>query len=98
MYTEDLSEVKRESIADAIIEYFKRDILGQTSNLHLALAINEGLQNEDTQVAAFLASIQVDYAKHGRCIKLDKIEELKKARNKKGIPKFLAEDKDYDES
>lgn len=47
-YTEDLSDVNRTSIADSIIGYFKRDILGQTSNLHLALAINEGLQDEDT--------------------------------------------------
>ena len=47
-YTEDLSHEMRTSIADSIINYFKRDILGQTSNLHLALAINEGLQDEDT--------------------------------------------------
>ena len=42
-YTEDLSHEKRTSYADSIITYFRRDILGQTSNLHLALAINEGL-------------------------------------------------------
>lgn len=57
MYTEDLSAVNRNSIEDSIVCYFKRDILGQTSNLHLNLAINEGLNCDETQVAAFLASI-----------------------------------------
>ena len=61
-----------------MIDYFKRDMLGRVSNLHLNLAIQEGLNLETTRKAAFMCSVQVDFAKHGVCIKPESMEELRR--------------------
>lgn len=66
-YTEEMD--KDADIAESIISYFQRDKLGQMSNLHLNLAIQKGIGHFSTEKAAYLCSIQVDFAKHGRCIK-----------------------------
>ena len=36
----------------------------------------------------------MDFAKHGKCIKLDAFHELKRLAEKKGMPKFLLDDRD----
>jgi hypothetical protein len=61
------------------------------SNLHLALAIEKGVDHEFSEKAAFLCSIQVDFAKHGRCIKLEAMNNLSK-ENKTKPPFLRAED------
>ena len=63
------------------------------SNLHLKLALEHGVDHPFTERAAFLSSIQVDFAKHGRCIKAESMEALKR-ENKKGTPKFLQKDEE----
>lgn len=39
---------------EAICTYFERDTLGQIANLHLALAILNGVEDEDTELASYL--------------------------------------------
>jgi len=57
------------STSESICKYFENDRLGKMSNMHLKLAIEKGLDNHWVETASFLCSIQVDFAKHGRCIK-----------------------------
>lgn len=70
-WKEECTEEMRKDIgiAESITAYFSKDMLGQVANLHLNLAIQKGLQFWATEKAAYLCSIQVDFAKHGRCIK-----------------------------
>ena len=60
------------------------------ANLHLSLAIQLGLDNEFTKKASYLCSVQVDFAKHGRCIKTDSMDSLQK--KEKGRLRFLLDD------
>lgn len=69
-------------------------MLGKMANIHLSLAISEGVDLPDTEKAAYLCSVQVDFAKHGRCIKLEAFTELKRMVEKKGRPRFLVDDRD----
>lgn len=69
-------------------------MLGKMSNLHLNLAIQFGVNDPDTELAAYLCSIQVDFAKHGRCIKLESMTAL--SRKIKGKPGFLCDEEDAD--
>ena len=66
------------------------------ANLHLSLAIQLGLDDEATKKASFLCSIQVDFAKHGRCIKTEAMENLQK--KEKGRPRFLLDEEKSDRS
>jgi len=66
------------------------------SHLHLRLALELGVEDPATEQAAYLCSVQVDFAKHGRCIKVDAMDNLKK-KLKNPKPKFLA-DEDVDDA
>jgi len=93
--TEDIG-AEGYGIADTLCGYFKRDKLGQMSNLHLTLAIEHGVDSEPAMKAAYLCSIQVDFAKHGRCIKLEAMRDLQ-TKSTKGRPRFLVEDAEDDQ-
>jgi RNA-dependent RNA polymerase len=67
--TEDLCQETYE-IGKTVCGYFERDTLGKMSNLHLKLAIEHGVDNQFTKKASYLATVQVDFAKHGKCIKI----------------------------
>ena len=54
-YTEEMKQ--NSDIASSITAYFKRDMLGQMSNLHLNCAIQNGLSHNMTEKAAFLCSV-----------------------------------------
>lgn len=54
-YTLELSGSK--DFAESISDYFSRDNLGKMSNIHLSLAISEGVDNPETEKAAFLCSV-----------------------------------------
>jgi hypothetical protein len=66
------------------------------SNLHLRLAIEHGLDNKDpakkeaVDRAAYLCSVQVDFAKHGRCVKIEQYNKLLK--HSSGCPGFLVDE------
>ena len=77
MLTEDVGGGSAD-FAKTICGYFARDMLGQMSHLHLRLAIEKGVEDPSTERAAYLCSVQVDFAKHGRCIKVEAMEDLKK--------------------
>ena len=90
-HTEDVGGASFE-YSETICKYFKRDLLGFLSNLHLKLALQTSLNEKETVLAGLLCQVQVDFAKHGKCVKTDIIEQMKK--KVKGIPKFLADEKD----
>jgi RNA-dependent RNA polymerase len=58
-------------LADYFIFYLERDILGKIANLHLALCDHygrEGPKHPDCLKLSHLASVAVDFAKHGECV------------------------------
>ena len=93
--TEDLAQTTYD-VGKTICGYFERDTLGKMSNLHLRLAIEHSLNPKDPVMkeavdrAAFLCSIQVDFAKHGRCVKVEQYNDLLKYSS--GCPGFLIDE------
>jgi hypothetical protein len=60
-----------ETLADYFIFYLERDALGKIANLHLGLCDyygRDGPKHPDCIFLANLASIAVDFAKHGECV------------------------------
>ncbi len=61
--------------------YLERDILGKIANLHLALCDyygREGPKHEDCLKLSHLASVAVDFAKHGECVSQVEYQYLEK--------------------
>ena len=58
-------------ISDFFIWYLERDVLGKIANLHLALCDHygkDGPKHPDCVLLSHLASVAVDFAKHGECV------------------------------
>ena len=68
-------------LADYFVFYLERDVLGKIANLHLALCDHygrEGPRHEDCVYLSHLASVAVDFAKHGECVSKKEYEHLEK--------------------
>lgn len=77
-------------IADYMCFYFENDCLGMLSNLHLAISDQEGPTCDDAIYLASLASVAVDFAKHGECVSYDKFKSIKKQIEETyGYPDFM---------
>jgi RNA-dependent RNA polymerase len=63
-----------DSLADYFVFYLERDVLGKIANLHLALSDyygRDGPLHDDCIYLSHLASVAVDFAKHGECVHVD---------------------------
>jgi hypothetical protein len=70
-----------DSLADYFVFYLERDVLGKIANLHLALCDQlgrEGPMHEDCIFLSHLASVAVDFAKHGECVSKTEYIHLEK--------------------
>jgi len=70
-----------DSLADYFVFYLERDVLGKIANLHLALCDQlgrEGPKHPDCIFLSHLASVAVDFAKHGQCVSKVEYEHLEK--------------------
>ena len=70
-----------DSLADYFVVYLERDVLGKIANLHLALSDyygREGPMHEDCVYLSHLASVAVDFAKHGECVHVDSFRQFEK--------------------
>lgn len=77
-------------IEDYICFYLENDCLGQISNLHLVNSDLKGPLDPDSIYLAGLASVAVDFAKHGECVTYDKFKSLKRDIEKEiGFPDFM---------
>ena len=68
-----------ETLADYFTFFLERDVLGPISNLHLALSDKLGKQGPADPKCiklAQLASIAVDFAKHGECVAKSEYKDL----------------------
>ena len=68
-------------MADYFVFYLERDVLGKIANLHLALSDyygREGPMHEDCIYLSHLASVAVDFAKHGECVHVDSFKRFEK--------------------
>ena len=68
-------------ISDYFIWYLERDVLGKIANLHLALCDyygRDGPKHPDCVQLSHLASIAVDFAKHGECVSKTEYKHLEK--------------------
>lgn len=70
-----------DALADYFVFYLERDVLGKIANLHLALSDQygrEGPMHEDCIYLSHLASVAVDFAKHGECVSKESYLHLEK--------------------
>lgn len=68
-----------DTLPDYFCWYLERDVLGMISNLHLALCDHygrDGPRHEDCIYLSHLASVAVDFAKHGECVSREKFDKL----------------------
>jgi RNA-dependent RNA polymerase len=82
-----------DSLADYFVFYLERDVLGKIANLHLALSDyygREGPMHEDCVYLSHLASVAVDFAKHGECVHVDAFQRFEKLLiDEAGWPDFF---------
>jgi RNA-dependent RNA polymerase len=82
-----------DSLADYFVFYLERDVLGKIANLHLALSAyygREGPMHEDCVYLSHLASVAVDFAKHGECVHVDAFQRFEKLLiDEAGWPDFF---------
>jgi hypothetical protein len=68
-------------ISDFFIWYLERDVLGKIANLHLALCDHygkDGPKHPDCVLLSHLASVAVDFAKHGECVSRQEYAHIEK--------------------
>lgn len=70
-----------DTLADYFVFYLERDVLGKIANLHLALCDHYGRfgpMQDDCIYLSHLASVAVDFAKHGECVHVDSFKQFEK--------------------
>lgn len=67
------------------------DTLGLISNTWLKLIMEHGIDNPTAELACWMASVQVDTAKHQTSVKLESLKHIQK-EVKKGTPEFMRDE------
>jgi RNA-dependent RNA polymerase len=70
-----------DTLADYFVFYLERDVLGKIANLHLALCDQfgkDGPKQPECIWLSHLASVAVDFAKHGECVSKEMYKDLEK--------------------